>query len=445
NLAAGKKVTATAWRGHNRRFKPGNVTDGADSTYWCTDDGITTASLTIDLGRPTFVNRFLVQEYIPLGQRIEKFTVEADNKGTWQKVSEGTTVGYKCILRFPETETAKIRFTVTGSKACPLVSNIEIYYIPEKTGSLSLIEVRKIWDRGDYNSFTDLALFNNRWYCTFREGKHHAGGDQGKVRVLESRDGVRWQSVAFYEIPSKDSVVYDLRDPKITVTADGRLMLSAGASLYTGTERTGMISKVAFSPDGKHWGVLQPTNIKNRWPWRPVWHNDTVWVVSYEAETQRLFLEKSPDGIQYTTVTVLDYPDNFPNETTLRFDNNNQLFALIRTEKENKQAFLATAKPPYREWSFTPLGQYIGGPNFLILSPGNYICSGRMYIEGEPKTCVVLVNSEGEMSEPLVLPSGGDTSYPGMVLKDDLLWLSYYSSHEGKAAVYLAKIKVKSL
>jgi hypothetical protein len=45
-------------------------------------------------------------------------------------------------------------------------------------------------------------------------------------------------------------------------------------------------------------------------------------------------------------------------------------------------------------------------------------------------------------SPVLTLPSGGDTSYPGLVFYDDLLWVSYYSSHEGKASIYLAKIKL---
>lgn len=315
----------------------------------------------------------------------------------------------------------------------------------EKTGPISVIEVRKIWDRGDYNSFTGLSYFRGRWYCTFREGKHHAGGDQGRIRVIESKDGNVWHSVVLYEVSSSDSLVYDLRDPKITVTPDGRLMLSAGVSVYAGSKRVGMISKVAFSRDGKYWGDLQTTNIENRWPWRPVWYKDTSWVMSYEPATERLFLENSPDGIHYNTVTVLNKPENFPNETTLHFDRDHTLIALIRTEKGKKQAFLATAAPPYRHWSFNPLGRYIGGPDFLILPDGNYLVSGRMYIGGEPKTCVALVNPQGKMSEPLVLPSGGDTSYPGMVMKDNRVWMSYYSSHQGKTAIYLVKLNVKSL
>jgi hypothetical protein len=46
--------------------------------------------------------------------------------------------------------------------------------------------------------------------------------------------------------------------------------------------------------------------------------------------------------------------------------------------------------------------------------------------------------------EPILsLPSGGDTSYPGLVWHDNVLWVSYYSSHEGKANVYLAKVSIE--
>ena len=46
----------------------------------------------------------------------------------------------------------------------------------------------------------------------------------------------------------------------------------------------------------------------------------------------------------------------------------------------------------------------------------------------------------GTLTEVLTLPSGGDTSYPGLVWHDGLLWVSYYSSHEGKTSIYLAKV-----
>ena len=71
------------------------------NTYWATDDNVTKASLTIDFGKPTTFNRFLVQEYIRLGQRVKAFTVEALVDGNWKELAKATTIGYKRILRFP--------------------------------------------------------------------------------------------------------------------------------------------------------------------------------------------------------------------------------------------------------------------------------------------------------------------------------------------------------
>ena len=53
-----------------------------------------------------------------------------------------------------------------------------------------------------------------------------------------------------------------------------------------------------------------------------------------------------------------------------------------------------------------------------------------------------LAPDAGTLTEFLTLPSGGDTSYPGLVWHDDQLWVSYYSSHEGKTSIYLARVKL---
>jgi alpha-L-fucosidase len=127
NLAANTKATASNVRGNSKQFDAANAIDGNKDTYWATDDGVTKASLTIDFGKSTTFNRFLVQEYIRLGQRVKAFTVEALFNGTWKEISAGTTIGYKRILRFPTVKATQVRFTITDSKACPVISNIGIY------------------------------------------------------------------------------------------------------------------------------------------------------------------------------------------------------------------------------------------------------------------------------------------------------------------------------
>jgi len=100
--------------------------DNNEDTYWTTDDIVTKASIIIDLGKPTLFNRFLVQEYIRLGQRVKAFTLEALIDGDWKELAKATTIGYKRILRFPSVKATKVRFTITDSKSCPLISNIGI-------------------------------------------------------------------------------------------------------------------------------------------------------------------------------------------------------------------------------------------------------------------------------------------------------------------------------
>lgn len=131
NLAHNAKAEASNVRGNARKFGAGKAIDNNMDTYWTTDDSVTTASLTIDFGRPTTFNRFMAQEYIRLGQRVKSFTVEANIAGDWQEVASATTIGYKRILRFPTVEASKLRFTITGSKACPVISNIGIFNVPQ--------------------------------------------------------------------------------------------------------------------------------------------------------------------------------------------------------------------------------------------------------------------------------------------------------------------------
>ena len=127
-LAQGKKASSDVSRG--KGYRASNVNDGNPETYWATPDDKSTGSITIDLGQETGVNRILVQEYIKLGQRVQEFKAEAFVDGTWKTMVDGTTIGHKIIRKFPVVLTSKVRFTVSKSKACPLISNIELFKAP---------------------------------------------------------------------------------------------------------------------------------------------------------------------------------------------------------------------------------------------------------------------------------------------------------------------------
>lgn len=125
NLAAGAEVNASSERGSD--FSAANTTDGNKETYWTTADDITTGSLEIYFNEPKVVKYVLLREYIRLGQRVKAFEVEVWKENGWQKIMEGTTIGYKRILRVDPVLTDKVRLNITASRACPLISGIEIF------------------------------------------------------------------------------------------------------------------------------------------------------------------------------------------------------------------------------------------------------------------------------------------------------------------------------
>ncbi len=131
NLIKGANVVASNVRGNNPQFGANKAIYVSTESYWTTDDKVKSASLTFNFAKPTTFNRFLIQEYIKLGQRVKSFTLEAFVNNQWEEVAKETTIGYKRILRFKTVKATKLRLNITDSKECPLISNIGIYDAPQ--------------------------------------------------------------------------------------------------------------------------------------------------------------------------------------------------------------------------------------------------------------------------------------------------------------------------
>lgn len=129
-LASSSKVSASNVRGNSAAFEVQNVIDGKNETYWATDDGIISATLTVDFAMPTEINRLVLQEYIPLGQRVKQFSIAVKVGEEWVPIDTQTTIGYKRILRFNTVEATALRLKIEDAKGPPLISNLEIYRAP---------------------------------------------------------------------------------------------------------------------------------------------------------------------------------------------------------------------------------------------------------------------------------------------------------------------------
>jgi len=130
NLAKGAFATSDDTRGEDVAFGAGNVLDSDGDTYWTTDDSVTSAAIVLALdGEKTF-DHVVLQEYIPLGQRIRKFSVEAWVDGAWAPVAEGTSIGWKRILKFDPVKAAKVRVNVLEAAACPALASVSVHGSP---------------------------------------------------------------------------------------------------------------------------------------------------------------------------------------------------------------------------------------------------------------------------------------------------------------------------
>ena len=132
NLLGTAKVKASNVRGS--AYKAKNVVNGDYDRYWATADGVNSGTLTFTMnGRQSF-NRIVLQEYIPLGQRVKSFCAEWSNDGTtWQKIDCGeqtTTIGHKRILVFPTVTARMLRIRFIDARG-PLCINAVGAYLAE--------------------------------------------------------------------------------------------------------------------------------------------------------------------------------------------------------------------------------------------------------------------------------------------------------------------------
>ena len=98
----------------------------------------------IEFKKPTSFNRFVAEEDIRYGQRVKKFTLEALVDGAWQPLKDElvengdglTTIGHRRIICFPTVKATKLRFTITGTKAEPLIKKLAVYLAPPLTADI---------------------------------------------------------------------------------------------------------------------------------------------------------------------------------------------------------------------------------------------------------------------------------------------------------------------
>ena len=315
--------------------------------------------------------------------------------------------------------------------------------------------VRKVYDDGDHNAFTDLATFRGSLYLTFRSCPDgHDVFATSRIVVMRSDDeGETWSQVHTFSVANRD-----VRDPHFLVFGD-TLFVYTGTWLVDGKRDVNdHLGYCVWSNDGTAWNgsrILEGTY--GHYIWRAAAHGERAYLC---GRRKREFAQTDDrgDASRLTESAMLESDDGFiwrltgffnleyGGETAFLFDEQGGVLAVERSGGE-RPALVCRSVPPYREWSRTELHRTVGGP-LLARWGERYLVAGRIVEEGPTAFTAVgwLDTTTDTLIEGPKLPSGGDTSYPGFhALSDTTGLLSYYSSHEGTGAkedtsIYLATL-----
>jgi len=291
---------------------------------------------------------------------------------------------------------------------------------------------------GMHNLTTDLAEFQGYLYLVFSSSPWHIGSHKSRIRLMRSLDGKQWESVRDWQVPSGD-----IRDPKLTVIGD-RLILyvlkNEGWLAEPGT------TAAAETRDGVEWSPLEDCEPKGWLFWRPKTFDGKTWYLpAYWCKHGKSILLKSENGRDWKEVSTI-YEGDHNDETDIEFLPDGSLIATARLEinsnllgHHDSCTLVAVAEPPYVDWTAVRCKTTrLDGPN-LFRAGDEVYALGRRHddtgrwpqkpcsILGKKRTALYRVTKTG-LTHLSDFPSGGDTGYPGKVIRGNDLLVSYYTN-----------------
>jgi hypothetical protein len=298
------------------------------------------------------------------------------------------------------------------------------------------------WDvvaDGEHNSNTDMIFWQGQLLLIHAASPWHLGSTRSRLLVKRSRDGRTWETLAALQVPGRD-----IRDPKV-IEIDGRLFLYALPN--EGVYATPIGTVLSTSEDAVDWTPFEPVGPPGWLFWRPKTRDGRTWyVAAYWHEHGESILLRSTNGHEWTRVSLI-HQGEANDETAIEFLPDGRLLATARLEvtadsvtgNANASTLLAVAEPPYERWTYTksevtrldgPALFSQGGRVFAVArsQPGSRRYPTRLGSAWSRKRTSVFRVEPDRLIHLSDLPSAGDTSYAGVVLRDNYVWAEYYTS-----------------
>jgi hypothetical protein len=291
---------------------------------------------------------------------------------------------------------------------------------------------------GQHNLTTDLIFWKNHFYLVHSRSPWHIASTKSRLVIWRSPDARQWERVGEVGILGGD-----IRDPKFGVIHD-RLFLYVLRNEGFVAEPSS--TSYSVTSDGVTWSPLKKCDPEGWLFWRPKTADGQTWYLpAYWGGHGKSILLKSRDGERWHTVSTI-YEGDRNDETDIEFMDDGRMIATARLEMSGNflghhgsSTLVAVAPPPYTQWTHVKCQvTRLDGPNLFRYAGQIYAAgrhhpdSGRFWNQrgsffGRKRTAIYRVTPQG-LTHLTDLPSGGDTGYPGIVIRGDDLYCGYYTN-----------------
>jgi len=334
---------------------------------------------------------------------------------------------------------------------------------PQEPPQVKVTNVRRVFDNGEHNAFTDMVRWKGSFWLAFRScPAGHGIHPAASIIILSSPDTIKWKPAHRFRVARRDT-----RDPHFLVF-QGKLFVYTG-TWYSGetaptqTEQTlnRHLGYAAWTADGTNWhSPVMLEGTFGHYVWRAAAFSGRAFLCGRrnpefdvtaigEGDSVESVMLESDDGLIWRKRSL--FQEERGDETAFLFEPDGEVLAIGRCRPV---AQFITSRPPYTDWNRRNFDRHIGGP--LLETWGDrYIAGGRksgaQVGNRGPRTALYWLHPDALTKQGLLaeLPSGGDTSYPGFVqLSPTKAVVSWYSSHkrdnneEPVTAIYMASLEI---
>jgi hypothetical protein len=303
-----------------------------------------------------------------------------------------------------------------------------------------------------HNSNVDLIWYSDAFYLAHVVSPFHFGTEHSILLIKRSTDGHTWEQVAEF-----GRRMDDIRDPKFAVIGN---QLFLYVFLNRATHPLPYATRAAWTNNGTQWSDLTPIGHEGWLFWRPKTRDHQTWYFpAYWHKFHHNALFTTTDGLNFEQIATIS-TGRYINEPEIEFLPDGRMIAIQRTDYR-KESFhqiigvpqtstvISISKPPYTEWQETAETQLtrLDGP-VLFSHNGKVFGVGRAHpyngaifprrgaVLSKKRTAIYEVHPEG-LTHISDLPSCGDTSYAGVVVRDNFVYIAYYTNDVHKDFIWL--------